>query len=179
MTTHKIVITGGPGTGKTSIINKLKQSGQQCYPEISRDIILEARKDGIEQLFTKDPLLFSQKLLDGRIQQYKDAENAPEKTIFLDRGIPDILAYMEFSGQKSPDAFVDACKSYRYSSIFLVPPWSEIHTTDNERYETFEQTERIHQHLKATYENLNYNCILVPFGTVAERCNFILKNSIL
>ena len=176
MADHKIVITGGPGTGKTSVINELVKSSYQCYPEISRQIILEAREAGIEQLFVEDPLLFSQKLLEGRVQQYKNAQIATEKTIFLDRGIPDIVAYMEFSKEKSPPAFTEACKSNRYSSVFILPPWSEIHTTDNERYESFEQTIEIHHHLKATYENFGYDCTIVPFGSISERRDFILKN---
>ena len=30
----KIIITGGPGTGKTSIIEELKKRGYFCYDEI-------------------------------------------------------------------------------------------------------------------------------------------------
>ena len=176
MAEHKIVITGGPGTGKTSVINQLIKSQYQCYPEVSRQIILEARAEGIEQLFVEDPLLFSQKLLEGRIQQFKEAQIASESVVFMDRGIPDIIAYMEFSKQDSPETFVKACKVHRYTSVFLLPPWPEIHTTDNERYESFEQTVQIHEHLKNTYKNLGYPCTIVPFGTVTERSNFILKS---
>ena len=70
MITKKIVITGGPGTGKSSIINELTKRGYTCYEEISRQVILNARKDGIEQLFLTKPLLFSELLLKGREQQY-------------------------------------------------------------------------------------------------------------
>ena len=56
----KVVIAGGPGTGKTSIINHLKERGFLCFDEISRQVTLQARKDGIEQLFLTEPLLFSE-----------------------------------------------------------------------------------------------------------------------
>jgi predicted ATPase len=69
-----IVIIGGPGTGKSSVINGLIAKGYCCYPEISREVTLEAQKRGIEQLFLEDPLLFSQMLLDGRIKQYTNAQ---------------------------------------------------------------------------------------------------------
>ncbi len=176
MAEHKIVITGGPGTGKTAVINQLSQEGYQCSPEISRQIILEARESGIEHLFLSDPLLFSQKLLEGRTKQYQEATLVPGKTIFIDRGIPDIIAYMHFMQQESPNDFIEACTANRYTSVFILPPWSKIHTTDNERYESFEQTTQIHQHLKTTYENFGYTCIPVPFGTISERCDFILNN---
>ena len=37
----KIVITGAPGTGKTSIIAQLKKLRHSCSEEISREIITE------------------------------------------------------------------------------------------------------------------------------------------
>ena len=66
-----VVITGGPGTGKTTIIDALIEQGYSCFPEISRQITLEAKKQGIEQLFLEKPLLFSELLLEGRKKQYQ------------------------------------------------------------------------------------------------------------
>ena len=40
----KIVITGGPGTGKTSIINKLEDIGHTVFHESSREIIQKYKK---------------------------------------------------------------------------------------------------------------------------------------
>ena len=39
----KIVITGGPGSGKTSLIDFLEENGYQCQNEISRQVTLEAK----------------------------------------------------------------------------------------------------------------------------------------
>jgi len=50
---QKIVITGGPGTGKSTIIEELTKLNYICMPEISRDITLNAKKKGIDQLFLK------------------------------------------------------------------------------------------------------------------------------
>jgi predicted ATPase len=52
-----IVIIGGPGTGKSTIINQLTSLGHCCYPEISRQVTAEAKKLGIDQLFLENPLL--------------------------------------------------------------------------------------------------------------------------
>jgi len=104
----KIVIAGGPGTGKTTIINELKKRGFICYDEISREITLQARKDGIEQLFLTEPLLFSEKLLEGRTKQFNDAAKEPEAVVFLDRGLPDVIAYMDYIGDKYPLPFIEA-----------------------------------------------------------------------
>ncbi|MDZ7613882.1 MAG: AAA family ATPase [Flavobacteriaceae bacterium] len=55
----KIVITGGPGSGKSVVINELKQREFICMPEISREVTLSARKNGIEQLFINNPLFLA------------------------------------------------------------------------------------------------------------------------
>jgi predicted ATPase len=170
-----VVITGGPGTGKTTIINKLIEKGYTCYPEISRQITLDAKKNGIEQLFLEKPLLFSELLLEGRVKQIQDAKNEDTKLVFLDRGIPDILAYMHFIGDSYPIAFDESCKNYLYSKVFLLPPWEAIYESDEARYENFEQAKLIYGHLKETYQKYNYNIIEVEKGTVEERILFILN----
>ena len=96
MKKQKIVITGGPGTGKSSIIRQLEKHGHECLHEISRQVTLEAQKQGIAQLFLEKPVLFSEKLLEGRKIQHREADMIPTSTIFIDRGIPDVLAYMDY-----------------------------------------------------------------------------------
>ncbi|QLE02226.1 ATP-binding protein [Galbibacter sp. BG1] len=174
-TNKKIVITGGPGTGKTSVIDFLKNEGYQCLLEISRQVTLEARADGIEQLFLTDPLLFSKKLLEGRMQQHRQSE-ALTGTVFFDRGVPDVLAYMDYSGDSYPEYFEEACQKHRYDRVFLLPPWEDIYTSDNERYENFAQAREIHKFLEQAYLRAGYDLQEVPTGTVEERAHFILKN---
>lgn len=175
MKPKKIVITGGPGTGKSSIINHLKKIGHLCYDEISREVTLQARKDGIEQLFLTEPLLFSEKLLEGRTQQFIDAEKETSTTVFLDRGIPDVLAYMDYIGDIYPKYFIDACKKYKYDTVFVLAPWQEIFISDSERYENFEQAIEIHHHLLQTYKRYGYHLVDVPFESIEKRTDFVLE----
>jgi predicted ATPase len=169
-----IVIIGGPGTGKTSIIEKLIANGHCCYPEISRQVTLEAQKQGIEQLFLKNPLLFSELLLEGRKKQFESACNESHEVVFLDRGIPDVLAYMHYIGDSYPSFFDAACREHIYTRIFILPPWEEIYVSDRERYENFEQAKLIYNHLTETYQNYGYELIEVPKDSVDNRILFIL-----
>ncbi len=170
-----VVIIGGPGTGKTTIIDGLITKGYCCYPEISREVTMEAKKQGIEQLFLENPLLFSELLLEGRKKQFQNAIAEPHQVVFLDRGIPDVLAYMHYIGDSYPAFFDQACREHSYSKIFILPPWEEIYVSDDERYENFEQAKLIYNHLTETYQTYGYQLIEVPKGTVDERIDFILK----
>ena len=175
MNTKKIVIAGGPSTGKTSVIKGNEDAGFKCFHEISREITLQARKEGIEQLFLTDPLLFSKRILEGRLQQYKDSNLHEEAIIFFDRGLPDVVAYLDCFGTSYPDEFSKICQENLYDIIFLLPPWKEIHTADNERYENFEEALRIHDCLQNAYESFGYTVIEVPKVPIDDRVDFILK----
>jgi predicted ATPase len=173
----KVAITGGPGTGKSTVIIELEKQNYACMHEISREVTLMARKNGIEQLFLKDPLLFSNLLLEGRIQQFLKADKLKDNLIFFDRGIPDVHAYMNYLGVTYPNKYVTESKNHQYfDTIFIMPPWKEIYITDEERYESFEQSLAIYNHLKNAYEELAYNVVEVPIGTVTFRADFILQN---
>ena len=175
MNTKKIVITGGPGTGKSTIVNELIKRGFSCLEEISRQVTLEAQKEGIDQLFLTHPLLFSERLLAGRQKQYVDADMFLTEFVFLDRGVPDVLAYMDFIGDQYPIAFENVCKQCVYDYVFILKPWKAIYTSDNERYENFEQAVKIHDHLLNTYKKFDYHLCDVPFDTVENRTDFILN----
>lgn len=171
----RILLIGGPSTGKTTLLNHLKEIGYPCLEEISREVIRKAQTEGIDQLFLEKPLLFSEMLRDARIKQHKEASNFTKDVVFIDRGIPDTVAYMDYIGQTYPETFIEACNNYRYDSVFVLPPWEKIHVIDDERYETFEEAQKIQKHLIKTYKAYGYQPIEVPTGSVTDRVAYILN----
>lgn len=176
MKTKRIVISGGPGSGKTSLITYLEREGHTCMHEISRDVIREAQKEGIEQLFLENPILFSKKLLEGRFLQFEKASDYKTPFIFYDRGMPDVTAYMDYIDSHYPENFSETCNKNRYDVIFLLPPWEAIYEQDNERYESFQQAENLYRFLLKGYQKYNYTVIEVPTGTIEDRTIYMLEH---
>lgn len=174
-TQKKVVLIGGPGTGKTTVLNALIKKGFCCFEEVSREVTLEAQKKGIEQLFLTKPLLFSKMLLEGRERQYLEANEKDASIVFFDRGIPDVKAYLEFFKTDYTDEFKQKSINYKYDIIFHFAPWKAIYTSDNERYESFAEACEIDKFLLKTYEELGYTIINVPFDSIENRVAFILK----
>lgn len=183
MPPKKIVITGAPGTGKTVVIKELEKRGYHCFHEIIRDMTAQAKKIETTQkqvsnplVFVNDPMEFNRQLLYGRKRHYDASENRKESICFFDRGIPDVLAYMDYFKQEYPSSFKAVSKDHRYDNIFILPPWKAIYTSDNERLESYEEAKELHEHLSATYIRLGYDPIYVPKASIAERTSFVLEN---
>ena len=172
--TQKIVLTGAPGTGKTTIIQLLKQKQYHCLDECSRDVIKQYQQQGITNIFEKDPILFSQEILQQRILQYKSIQLLEQPT-FIDRGIQDINAYLKQSTSQTLQLFEDASKEYLYDMIFIFPPWQDIYTKDEERMEDFENTQDIHNALLEEYRKSHKKIYEVPKDTPENRVEFILN----
>ena len=172
---QKVVITGGPGTGKSTVISSLEQLQFACMPEVSRSVTREAQGRGVDQLFLHEPLLFSQLLLESRINQYEQAEELNDELVFFDRGIPDVMGYLDYLGMDYPELYRAKSMELRYTKVFMMPPWEKIYQTDNERYESFEQSLRIYEELKKAYTSLGYEFDIIPEASVDNRVEFILN----
>ena len=93
--TNKIVISGGPGGGKTTIINSLKNLGFFCYDEISRELLEQLKGNGEQNILMKNPIDFSNILWKKREEQYKNSiiQENYEK-VFFDRSLLDVTSYL-------------------------------------------------------------------------------------
>lgn len=170
---HRILIIGGPGSGKTSLIKDLEKRGHKVHHEVSREVIRNAQEKGIEQLFLTDPKAFSDELLAGRMQQFHQAQTGIN---FYDRGIPDVPAYHIFTGDPIPDDYIVASKQLVYDHVFFLPPWEDIYKEDNERYESYEQAVVIGSILVDFYKKLDYSPVIVPLTSIEERYLFIMDH---
>jgi predicted ATPase len=181
----RIVITGGPGTGKTSVIRVLEEKGYFCFHEVVRDFTLEAKRNGdpasIQSnplAFVDDPFSFNQQILNARLAHYRAGDGLDREVVFYDRGIPDVLAYMRYFDQAYPREFQVCCEEHKYDRVVVLPPWEDIYTQDEERLESFAQAMEIHEELIGMYAEFRYEIRIVPHGTVEERADYIINHVI-
>jgi predicted ATPase len=174
----RVIITGGPSTGKTSLINELEKKGYDCIHETSREIIQEALANDSNILPWKDHLKFSERVILQRKNHYFKAKTeSSKKYTFFDRGIPDVFAYLKYDKIKVPEKFIELGNTLRYySKIFLTPAWKNIYENDNERVEDFDKAEKLQHLIHHTYKKLGYEVILIPKTTIEKRINFILNH---
>lgn len=168
------IITGGPGFGKTQLIDELHRLGYLCSGEFARDLIESQQKSGGEILPWKNPKLFQEEVLKQRIAFY---ESVPDDTpAFADRGIPDQLAFARHRGFGAPEVLVQSAAYYRYAPrVFITPPWHGIFENDDIRCESFDEAVRIHQAVLDTYSELDYQLFELPLVPVNQRADYILQ----
>lgn len=170
----RIVLTGSPGTGKSSVIDMLKQMSSIQY-----NIIEEPARELIEylQIYDKENLPWNNRENFQKLVEKKNIENYKNnKSGFFDRSIVDELGFRSYYGIEIPTYLIDYCQKYRYDKVFIFPPWLEIFKNDNVRKETFSETVELDKHISKYYKEMKYELIVVPKVSVKERIEFILNH---
>lgn len=169
------IITGGPGSGKTSVIEALRERGFTCVGEVGRKIIQEQLRIGGNALHWGDRELFLELMLTRSIGDY-DRFAGSEGHVFFDRGVPELAGYGPLVGFPTPPHVTRAAELFRYArTVFVMPPWREIYQNDAERKQDFAEAVASYDAAVATYREFGYDPIDVPKASVPERVRFILE----
>jgi len=169
------VITGGPGFGKSVLIEKLHDLGCQVGGEIARQIIEQQLAEGGDLLPWKDVAGFERRVMVERISYLNSVDI--QNVAFSDRGLPDQAAFSLYKGKEISQQLKAALGENRYAKkVFLTPPWHQIYRNDQIRTETFEEAESIHRFIAEAYLKYGYELIDLPFDSPDKRIEFILKS---
>jgi predicted ATPase len=168
------VITGGPGSGKSTLIDALAGHGICHMPEAGRAIIQDQLAIGGEALPWSDRRAFAELMLSWEIRSYRAALRLSGPVIF-DRGVPDVAGYLRLSGLPIPSHVDRAARMFRYHHrVFVAPPWPEIFAQDAERKQSFAEARATYEAMIETYSALGYELIPLPLDSVEKRVQFVL-----
>ncbi|EHE6949550.1 MULTISPECIES: AAA family ATPase [Vibrio] len=170
---NRVVFTGGPGSGKTSVIKFLEQLGYPSAIEVGRKVIqMQTERDGAA-LPWKDKVAFRDAMVLEELNNYKVHDNSV--LTFFDRSIIDSYGYSQLEQIAISEILLRSCHELTYHrKVFIFPPWETIYENDIERKQDFNEAVATYHEMVKAYERFGYELIEVPKVSVGDRAEFIL-----
>jgi predicted ATPase len=169
--TKKYALTGGPSSGKSTLLKEIQSRGIYCMKEVAEYIIngeLE-RKGNILPWINRDA--FQNKLLETQLEWEREIPREASIS-FQDRGIPDGIAYYRLDGLEVPRKLEEAARNARYEKVFLLDalPYKKTEI----RREDPETAQKVHREIERVYTELGYELIRIPAAPLNYRAELIL-----
>lgn len=169
------VFTGGSSSGKSSIIDGLREAGHICVPEAGRIVVREENASGGDGQPWVNLERFADLIFEKALEAFESHE-ALSTPVFFDRSFIEALSCAKGLERETPQRHIDIARSHRFNpKVFVTPPWQEIFTNDAERKTTFEAAVVDYEVNTATYRECGYELIEVPRLSVEERVAFVLE----
>jgi predicted ATPase len=166
--TRKYILTGGPGSGKSSILLELETRGEYVLRESAEDLIRLEQAKGNPRPWEKDG--FQDKILLLQIQREDRIPQGIER-VFLDRSILDGLAY----ATPGSAIYKETQRNIRpYSGVFLIESIGNIQKTEVRKEDDIEAL-ILQEKLKEVYLMAGYKIPIIGANTVEERTETILS----
>lgn len=163
----RIVVTGAPGTGKTTLLELLATRNVSTVEEPARRLLRRSF-----DRYRDRAADFVDDLLTQAIQDWTAA--TPAALTIFDRGVADCVAYAIVSGV-DPQPSREAALRCRYSPVvFIAPPWRRIYRNDELRTASFSDVVAFDAALTSAYAAAGYRLLHLPKSPVEERAEFML-----
>ncbi|HMQ69988.1 MAG TPA: AAA family ATPase [Ignavibacteria bacterium] len=168
------VLTGGPGGGKTSLLENLAGKGYSYVPDEARRIIRERISRGLPP--RPEPEEFAMEIF--RRDRKNFNKNIDVTTpLFFDRSFIDSAGMLSECDINIYNRIRHFHITNRFNQkVFITPPWEEIYRTDSERDQTFTESVRVYEKIMQLYIKSGYEMIELPKNTIEVRAQFILEH---
>jgi predicted ATPase len=172
------VITGGPGAGKTSIVERLAARGFPTVAESGRDILRQQAAIGGNSVHRGDAVTYRELMLSRGMADYERMLGETDGPVFFDRGVTELVGYCRLIGVPVADHVRQAAELYRYNGVvFVTPPWPGIYVGDALRKQDMAEAVRTWEVVVEAYKEFGYRTVEVPKLPVTERAAFVVKQA--
>ena len=169
----RVILSGGPGVGKTTLLNELAARGYTVVEESAREFLRERRASG--QAPRPEPAEFALELLRRDRAKYEQSCSGA-RFVFFDRCLVESIAMAQEAHAITPTESSALLRSLKFHSrVFILPPWEQIYTLDAERDQDFEHCRRVHEALTAWYLACGYQMHEVLRAPVRSRADQVLQ----
>lgn len=168
-----VILTGGPGVGKTTLLAALALRGYRTVPESARAVIAERLARG--EAPRPSAVQFAQEIVRRDIAACS-SQPTSNGWVFFDRGLVDGLGLLnEVSPLHAAEIEAFLAEYPFHSHVFILPPWEAIYIQDSERDQTFAECLRVHDSLVRWYKRCGFVLHEVPPLTAEERAAFVIS----
>jgi predicted ATPase len=173
---QRYILTGGPGAGKTSIINCLAQKGYFTVPEAATQIIEEDLNKGIKQPWrAEDYHLRMYKLI---LRRQMEVQQSTAPIAFFDRGHLDGLSYILLQKRTVYQGILDCIQAaidnhYFSNKVFFIDSLGFV-VPGPARDEDLQESLQKARCLEKNYKSMGYEIVHIPPGPVEERAQMII-----
>ena len=169
----RAVLTGAPGAGKTTLLDAAAAAGLTTSPEVARVLL---QQPGGMELREADPLGFAEAMLEAHLREF-EAHEGQSGPVLFDRGVPDVVGFLDVSGLPVAKAIDATCRRLRYSGpILRAPAWADIYQQDAERIQDWDQAVASDEAVTAAWRRYGYAVIDLPLAGVEQRLAFLRKS---
>lgn len=168
------IFTGGPGSGKSSVLEALASLGYAVVPEAGRAIIQQQIQNQGEVLPWKNKQLFFEQMFNQSLFDYQQIPS--DRLTFFDRGLLDSIGYAHLEKLNVTANQRALARETSYAkTVFIFPPWEAIYQQDTERKQTVEIAVETYKIMQHTYELFGYQLIEIPCVSIEKRVEFIVE----
>ncbi|MGP1353074.1 MAG: AAA family ATPase [Parasphingopyxis sp.] len=170
-----IAVTGGPGAGKTTLVDALADEGFATVPEAGRAILEEQKRSGGSATHDGDRVRYAELQFQRCIADYEAALTLPPP-VWFDRTIVDVYGYYLLIGEAVPDRVKRACDTHRYAKDALLAPfWPDIFCNDELRRQDEAEARATENALREAYTANGYQLVELSKASIADRVAFAVR----
>lgn len=182
MKTPLVTITGGPGSGKTTLVEALAAREHATCTEAAFDVITALSaligELGVREWRLQHPSAFQDLISRAQFEAEAAALARPAPLVVLDRCLIDGVGYASHYGVVVPEWLGDVSLRERYALVFMLdplpnlPPRPEPWRIAN----TLEKSLAVQHSLEHAYSSFGYVPIPVPSSDLDDRVRLVERH---